>query len=837
MKSTLDNPKLAKPELPPNSTVTQPGILPVDQNAIKLINHIAQSYGALNLLDMLPCGISIATAPSCKTIIHNAMAARFLRIDKWDNFSHSASTPPPAEVFSQGRKISAAEMPVQRAAWNGETVAGAEYELVWPDGVRKFSLWSARPLYENGIINGDMATCEDITERKLAEQALRESEEKYRLLVSSMSEGIHLCQMIWGEDGQPTDFIFLEVNPAYEQQTGLSRDRVLGRRIMEIIPDLEPVWLERYGEVVRSEQAIQFEEYNISTNRWYDVSAYSMPKTDLFCAVFKDISERRRLQNELAQAKEERFKRCIDNMHDCFAIFSAKRDDEGRIVDFTIEYVNDAACKDNNMTAQDHIGRGMREIFPNCEQPGRFEKYCHVVASGEPLETESITYSNEATPSIIWAYDLKVIKFEDGIAVSWRNITDKRKLEEALRENELRYRMLFENINDAIVLHEFDAEGNPVCFREVNDVTCHRLGYTREELLGLSMLDTHPPSTAIDPYTFIRKLQKEKSGTLETTHMAKDGTVIPVEINARYFISKGVHYVLAVARDLTERKRADRILKTSYTRIKRNNLLNGLVRAESLSEQQAREMLVEAGLTLSGPFTCYLGELQEWKGQSRDYWRQHLEELHYLQDAIVDVLSDDDCCLAWKSPYVVGGLHSGPVSGLDAKSYQTKLACQMQDKVERSIPELKVQIGISELSVKGAAVGDLYRQCCTALNVGKKIWPGNRIYHYLDMGVFQVFPQSANPEQIAAYIERTLGKLLRYETKKKPEYLLTLEALLESSNLSDTAKKLFVHQKTLDFRRKRIEQILGVSLGSFDTRMALAMALKLMKIADDNHSL
>jgi len=293
-------------------------------------------------------------------------------------------------------------------------------------------------------------------------------------------------------------------------------------------------------------------------------------------------------------------------------------------------------------------------------------------------------------------------------------------------------------------------------------------------------------------------------------------------------------YRVGSIRDTTERKHAEKMLKTSYTRMKRNDLLNELVGTENMPEQQACEMLMEAGLKLTGPLTCYLVVLHEWKGHPRDYWRQHMEELHYLQDVIIDNFSEDDIRLAWRGPDGVGVLHCGPACELEGKEYQAKVTLGLQEELERRIPELTVQIGVSELSIKASGIYDQYQQCCTAIKLGKRIWPEERIYHYLDMGVYQVFSSGGNTKHIAAYIERTLGKLLRHETKRKGEYFATLEALLESSNLTGTAKKLFIHSKTLEYRKKRIEEILGVSLDNSDARLALAMALKLMKLGVDH---
>lgn len=132
----------------------------------------------------------------------------------------------------------------------------------------------------------------------------KESEEKYRLLVNSLDDGIQLCQLIWDDDGRPVDNIILEVNPGYEIQTGLARAQVEGKRISEIIPDFEPEWLQRYAELVRTGQSIRFEEYNCSTERWYNVYAYPMPKDNQFGVVFRDITKNKLYEKELIHRDE-----------------------------------------------------------------------------------------------------------------------------------------------------------------------------------------------------------------------------------------------------------------------------------------------------------------------------------------------------------------------------------------------------------------------------------------------------------------------------------------------------------------------------------------------------
>jgi len=649
---------------------------------------------------------------------------------------------------------------------------------------------------------------------------------RYESLMATMPDGFAYCKMIY-ENGAPEDLVYLAVNDAFMKLTGLKD--VVGKRVTEVIPghkEANPELFEIYGRVARTGRSEQFEMYVKPLNRWLSISVSSHGDGH-FMAIFDNISDRKKVEIQLQQS-EERFRAVLDSSLDVAYRRNIQTD--------AYDYLSPAMESISGYSVQEWLDMPTETVISNIH-PDDLDLVSSTIE-------ESMAGSNKVSYHLEYRFkhrDGDYRWFEDLFVLvadscgnplyrvgGVRDITKRKHMEEALIERELRYRMLFDNVNDAIILLEIDSDGQPGKFMDVNDITCRRLGYSREELLGLSIKDISVQNESTSSLYF-SKVQEEQNVTFETTHKAKDGTLIPVEQNGRYFTMGGVSYILYIARDLTERKRAERQLRTSYTRMRRNDLLNKLIAADNLSEQQVSEILVKAGFVLSGPLVCCLVELQEWMGKSRDYWKQHLEKMHYLQDGIIDLLNDDDRCLAWTSPDGLGVLHCGTVSDLDAKGYQLILAAELKGKVERSFEELTVQIGVSELSTKLNDVHTQYHQCCSAIKLGKNFWPEQSIYNYLDMGVFQVFPFS-NKEQITAYIDRTLGKLLQYKSTKDVDYIMTLEALLESRNLADTAKKLFVHQKTLDFRRRRIEQIMEISLDSFDTRMALAMALKLMKL-------
>lgn len=169
----------------------------------------------------------------------------------------------------------------------------------------------------DGAVDYILALVNDITERKRAEQGLRESEARYRSLFENMIEGFAYCLMLFDVNGQPDDFIYLEVNGAFESMTGLKN--VAGRPVSEVIPGIrttDPDLLKRYGQVAHSGIPDRFEIYVSALKMWFDLAVYC-PARGYFVAVFDVINARK--ETELAlKDSEERFHRAV--VHSPFPI-------------------------------------------------------------------------------------------------------------------------------------------------------------------------------------------------------------------------------------------------------------------------------------------------------------------------------------------------------------------------------------------------------------------------------------------------------------------------------------------------------------------------------------
>jgi signal transduction histidine kinase len=134
-------------------------------------------------------------------------------------------------------------------------------------------------------------------------EALKRSEEKLQIIFNNMSEGFAYHRIVLDAAGKPCDYIFYEVNKAFEKLTGLAAENILGERVTNVFPGIEKEpedWIGRYGQVALTGKPVQFESYLKPFEKWFSFSAFS-PHEGYFAVTFGDITERKRA--ELTQRK------------------------------------------------------------------------------------------------------------------------------------------------------------------------------------------------------------------------------------------------------------------------------------------------------------------------------------------------------------------------------------------------------------------------------------------------------------------------------------------------------------------------------------------------------
>jgi PAS domain S-box-containing protein len=191
-------------------------------------------------------------------------------------------------------------------------------------------------------------TFEDITERKQAEQALRESESRYRSLFENQLDGYAHCRMLYDDRGRPVDFLYLDVNEAFVRLTGLTD--VVGKNVSEVIPGIReasPELFDAYARVVSTGIPETFEFDFKSQSQWLNISVYR-PEPGTFIALFEDITERRRAEQSLLLQSA-----ALNAAANAIVI----TDREGTIV-----WVNAAFSAVTGYSAGESVGRNPRDL-------------------------------------------------------------------------------------------------------------------------------------------------------------------------------------------------------------------------------------------------------------------------------------------------------------------------------------------------------------------------------------------------------------------------------------------------------------------------------------------
>jgi PAS domain S-box-containing protein len=339
-----------------------------------------------------------------------------------------------------------------------------------------------RVAHDRGVVRPGAADhIPDEHDRRLtAERALRESETRYRLLFKNMLDGFAYCRMVFDENERPVDFVYLDVNDAFERLTGL-RD-VVGKPVSEVIPRLretEPELLETYGRVARTGRPERLEVHFRPLALWLAISVYS-PRRDHFVAVFDNITERKRAEESLRHS-EARYRALFTSVTEGFTLNRALYDETGKLHDFLVLEANPSAERFNGLKREDFVGKTWRDLWPGAEQ------YWWDICNDVMHRGKDVRYDNYAKVHDRW-YDVHQFRVAPDLMGSiFTDVTDRKRAEEALR----RERRLFDSVTKAtdVMLVYLDPAFN---FVWVNDAYAASCNMRPEEIVGKNHFTVFP---------------------------------------------------------------------------------------------------------------------------------------------------------------------------------------------------------------------------------------------------------------------------------------------------------------------------------------------------------
>jgi PAS domain S-box-containing protein len=399
-----------------------------------------------------------------------------------------------------------------------------------------------------------VASVLDITEQKKTEKLLQDAEEQYRKTIVNANVGI-IC---YSPDGEVKI-----INPKMEQMIGFKRTEIPTLRdwFKKLYPNEEErykirdKWFKRMkeeGEIKEGHAIITTKDGKRRNFLFNGVQLDSGGSI----AFAEDITERKKMEQELMKS-EEKYRRQFEEALDATFLADAET---GILVD-----CNRAATKLVGRKKSEIIGKPQLILHPPEETEGEFSRTFkrHLKEKeGKVLETQVITKNGEIREVAIKAnfFEVRNKRLLQGI---FRDITERKKAENALRESAEKYRDLINAMNDTVWVIDFDAK-----FIDVNDAAVRVLGYSREELLSMGPTDIDDTLPSEEIKALIKGMKTDEIQVFETAHTTKDGKKIPVEISSSRVTYNGKQAILSIARDITERKQAEEKLHASEERFR-----------------------------------------------------------------------------------------------------------------------------------------------------------------------------------------------------------------------------------------------------------------------------
>jgi PAS domain S-box-containing protein len=394
-----------------------------------------------------------------------------------------------------------------------------------------------------------MGLARDISGRRRAEEERRRAGEQ-RLMLECAMDRIHEAAYLIGTEGG-----FLYVNGEACRALGYSREELLGMSVRDIDPDFPPLpWQDYLREYAIGPSRTFETRHKTKDGRIFPVeitsSTFVYGGVEHRMSLARDISERKQAEEERRRAAEQRvvLEFGMDSVHEAAFLIG----DDGRFV-----YVNGEACRSLGFSREELLRMSVRDIDPDVTQE-RWDREFRGLAHPATFETRHKTKDGRVFPVEITANFFEY----DGARYFMSLVRDisERKQAEAERRRVAEQRdvleFAMERVHEGAFLIRNDGR-----FEYVNAEAARSLGYSREELLRLGVPDIDPDFPPERFAEHMRQVAATGSAAIETRHITKDGRIFPVEIHANFFEYEGKPYLMALSRDISERKRAEEELR------------------------------------------------------------------------------------------------------------------------------------------------------------------------------------------------------------------------------------------------------------------------------------
>ena len=418
----------------------------------------------------------------------------------------------------------------------------------------------------------DLVSAIDITDRKNAEQELKESEEKFRTITEYSTFGIIIIQ----------DDKVKYVNKAMVGINEFTIDEMMEWTSKELLYYIHPEDQKQAIEYLKARETGDstlppYSSYRIITKsgkfKWIDSYSKTITYLGRFAdlALVTDVTYQNLAKQELKES-EEKYRLLFENMSAAFAFHEVLVNDDNKPIDYRYLEANSQFEKLTGLKVSDIIGKKVTELLPGIENDTAdwIGKFGNVALTGEPLTVED--YS---APLDRW-YNVSGYSPKKGFfAVTFNDITDRKKAEQELKESEEKYRHLYENSPFSIVLLNYDGK-----IIDMNPKTTELFGYKKEDLIDknyLNLIDIFPKETKLELRLITDLMSKgEPSNPIMkpqiTKIYSKDKKPVWIESELSTVRISGELMILTIIQDITEKKLAEEKLKESEQILRQQNI-------------------------------------------------------------------------------------------------------------------------------------------------------------------------------------------------------------------------------------------------------------------------
>ncbi|GAA4342024.1 PAS domain S-box protein [Flaviaesturariibacter amylovorans] len=389
-----------------------------------------------------------------------------------------------------------------RVYQSGEPFVATEFPVTFHDGAGQRSGYYnfvVQPIRNDaGTITDLMVHAYEVTAQVEARRQVTESDSKYRSLFNSMEQGFCVIEMIFDAAGEPVDYRFVEANPVFAAQTGLTD--AVGKTARALVPALEARWFRIYGDVARTGRSVKLVEGSEAMGRWFEVNAFRVASggSNKVAILFTDITEQRAAERALREQRQL-LQAVFDASPNSLVVLAPVYNAGGAIEDF--EYVMANAVTAQTTGRTDLAGKRLAESFPNARTTGLLERFIRVAETGTTEEFEQ-WYEGEGRHQ--W-FRLTVSPVGTLLVVTTEDITARRESEEGLRKSEHYFRQLTDTVPAIIWITRPDG----YC-TYLNKNWYAYTGQTAGEAEGFGWLEaTHPDDAAEAGRRFIEASEKQ----------------------------------------------------------------------------------------------------------------------------------------------------------------------------------------------------------------------------------------------------------------------------------------------------------------------------------------